>query len=337
MDSLLSVVASDTGIFPYQGEAEDLYKSRLIYSSVCEWMRYTTQDSMIEKKYSKSKQYVLNRCSEILKAFLDCEPECKSWFFESDNDSIINTVQTIRQKMIDSGELVEVGEKNYLSVPQYEEIMCALGYARIVGFGTAHQQKNNIGITRVIKVKKGGNRFFNDNHFDIEEYIEWSYKKGQWSDILDLDKFEFFDMTSKKVPSQSWIDQPIKSQERHLGRINLYNGYYEYWLLKYRDGQWYGRVMEEILHIFKEERRILLGLRKQNRNNMWADYEYKRTAIILHLHCRLPKREEILLDTFAWPLNNFNDKINYVISVKIWDSVKELLARDLGIDIKEKL
>ena len=338
MDDLVSVLSKDMGIIPYPGESSQYYKCRLIYSAVCEWMRYATQDSMGKKSHSRSKHYILSRCSEVLNAFLECEPTCRVWFLDenAEDDSVSNAIRCIREKMICAGELVEVGVNKHVTVPEYQEIDCTLGYTRIFGFNRKKDAISMVGITRIKQNLEEKNAFFEGNHYDIEEFINWTYEKGEWSICDSIDRFEFFDITSKRIPSESWIDKPIKTFERHLGRITLFNGYHEYWILKYQDGRWSSRALESILQDYKEERRILLGLRELYGNNMKAEFEYKAPIVILRLCCRLPLREEIVLDTFAWPLRGYNDKLYYVVPYKLWDTIKLFLTKDLGIVLKEK-
>lgn len=337
MSELVNVLSKDMGVSPYLGESSQNYKCRLIYSAICEWMRYATQDKYGDENSSKSKHYLLSRCTEILNGFLEYEPECRIWFEDEDSDekTVANAIRSIREKMIRSGELVEVTEKKHLTVPRYNEINCALGYSRLYGFSEQPEQVSMVGITR-IKQSNKNDSFEQLNHYDLEKYLHWIFERGEWVVCDDIERFEFFDITSKRIPSQSWIDKPIKSFERHIARITLYNGYHEYWVLKYLDGKWYCRALETVMQEYKEERRILLGLKKIYGNTMKAEMEYKAPVILLRLFCRLPVKEEIILDTFAWPLTGYNDKVCYVVPYKLWDSIKEYLTDDLGIEIKEK-
>lgn len=67
---------------------------------------------------------------------------------------------------------------------------------------------------------------------------------------------------------------------RHLGRITIINGSHEYWILKYMNGQWYGKAIDGILQDYKEERRILLGLRFLYGTQIQAEVEYKSSVIL---------------------------------------------------------
>lgn len=60
-------------------------------------------------------------------------------------------------------------------------------------------------------------------------------------------------------------------------------------------------------------------------------------AQLLRLFCGLPLREEIILDTYAWPMTRYNDKVRYVVPCEVWDLIRAYLNKDLGIEIRERV
>ena len=140
---------------------------------------------------------------------------------------------------------------------------------------------------------------------------------------------------SKNAPYKSWADSPIRSKEYHLGRMALFNGLYEYYIFRCSSGKWFVSPVSTIVSEYKEERRIILGLRKKYNNQMIAYYSYVGSVIILHLNCRLPLKEEGLIETYCWPLKGFNDKQDYVVPFLIWDDLKILIEENLGIFLQE--
>lgn len=338
MNELIRVMSNDMKIVKYPGEPSSYFKSRVIYSAVCEWMRFSTQDKYGASYYSKSKHYLLSRCSEVLKGFLECEPECLKWFIDEEkgDKTITNSVRSIRERMISAGELVEIGEQRHVTVSQHMTVRCTPEYSRIYGFTTKSESTSMVGIARIKPGSKDDKGGVDRNHYDIREYIEWIYEREELPRCDDISRFEFFDIRSKEIPSKSWIDKPDKDMSRQLGRITIINGYHEYWILKYINGKWYGKSLEGVLRDYKEERRILLGLRLLYGKQMKAEVECKSTVMLLRLFCGLPLREEIILDTYAWPMTIYNDRCRYVIPCEIWDLIRLYLTKDLGIEIKEK-
>lgn len=335
---LLEAMERDMRISPYADELEKYYISRMVYSGLVQWLRVATQDEIYGENATKSKIYLLNRGREILSYFVVAFPDVEDYFLNSNGEFIVDeAVKDIREKMILSGELTEVGENKNITIPKYSEEACSLGYSRLIGINDSNIRCDFVGITRIYENQKSEKWCIVHNRVDCLEYLEWLYKNVVWTQCNNLGQYEIFDSTINKVPYQSWSDKPNKAIEYHIGRMSLYNGMYEYWLLKFKNGIWYQAPFSSVLREFKEERRIFLALRKINKNAINANFEYKGKVVILNLFCRLPLKEEIMLDTFCWPQKRFNDKLNYVVPYKIWDGIKEVLESDLGIDMREKM
>lgn len=112
---------------------------------------------------------------------------------------------------------------------------------------------------------------------------------------------------------------------------------HEYYLVKNKMGTWYNCKLSTFLTEYKEERRIILGLRKKYGNKMTGIYSMMESVVILNLFCRLPLKEQVIIETFCWPLEGLNDRLNYVVPIKLWSEIKDLIANDLGIELKEKI
>ena len=121
MSDLTYEMAKDMKINPYPNEKKGYYLARLVYSATAHWMRYATQDCTLFGNTYKSKVYILNRGTEILKNLLECVPEAKDWFL-SEVDSIDDVIRDIREKMLVSGELVEISDRSKITIPQYKKI-----------------------------------------------------------------------------------------------------------------------------------------------------------------------------------------------------------------------
>ena len=337
---MVEAMQRDLHIFPYNNEPSSNYFGRLVYSALSHWIRLFVMDKTSEKSDSKSKAYILGRGKEILKGFIECLPECAKWISEDGkviDDRVLEMVIDIRNKMIFGGELVELETKSNVGLPVGMVQPCANGIVRLFGeiSGTKSQ---TVGIARIME----------DIHtdvisidfsaiIDIDDYVMNLYKKAKWSKVDDITNYEIFNSMSKRAPYQSWEDYLNKSKKFHLARVSLYNDLHEYYLLQFDNGEIYVCRLDELLAEGKEERRIILGLRKMYDNQMDAFYEYKGAVILLRLFCRLPLREERILETYCWPERSFDDKLNYVVPLKVWDEIKRLLEIGLGIRLKEKV
>lgn len=333
MSHLIDEMARDMKIYPYQGEESTLYKGRLVYSALVHWIRHITQDYSSNEISGKSKAYILRRATEELDAFVETIPEIKEWFYQ-EVDSLEDVIRDIRSKMLCAGELEEINDCEKVILPKYDEKTCGEGIVRVVGLCDTGRPLEHMGITRLyLDTRK---EYVSTYDLSLEQFIEWLYKNAKWSECNNINEFELFDAGSTKPPYQSWTDKKIKSQKYHLGRLALYNGLYEYWLVKYDDGVWYSAHISEILIKQKEERRIILALRKLNSNSIEASYKHCGSVVILNLYCKLPVIDESYISTYCWPLRYALDKLDYVVPLKMWDQISCRLENDLGIILKEK-
>ncbi len=338
--NMVEMMQKDLHLFPYRDELSSYYAGRLVYSALGYWIRECIMDRTSESNDIKSKAYILGRGKEVLKGFVECLPECKQWISSTDKeieDRISEMVIDIRNKMIFGGELIELDNKMNVILPEGKMQPCASGIVRIFGLTSCAKKSQAIGITRIIEdVHAEGMNIDFCSVIDIDEYISRLYKKAKWSKANDISNYEIFNSAAKRAPYQSWEDNLNKSRMFHLIRLSLYNDLHEYYLLKFENGEMYICKLNELLSEGKEERRVILGLRKMYENQMNALYEHKGSVILLKLFCRLPLREEHILETYCWPELSFDDKLNFVVPLKVWDEIKGLLENGLGIRLKEK-
>lgn len=336
-NDVLVQMAQDMQIVKYIGETYSNYIGRVIYSAICHWMRYAVLDKTTQVHDKKSKKYVLRRIKEILVVMLETFPDSKKWIIGEPNELI----RDLRTKMIAAGELVEVG-KSKIGLPIYERFCCTDNYDRVIGLSKEINNLKYVGITRIIPTKN--NQDNNENNEDkiltnkimIDDYIKWIYARAAWNECYTMEKFEFFNEFSQSPPNQLWSSIIPKRENKILARVSPYNGLHEYYLIKKEDNKYWSSPITNILASWKEERRILLALRKSVGNKMQAMYENKGSVYLLNLYCGLPLKEQILLDTYCWPLNSMDDKYNYVVPKFIWKDIEDIIINGLGINLKEK-
>lgn len=334
----LSRMQQDMKIRQYHGEKKENFIGRVVYSALCEWMRFIILDETTQNHDRKSKSYILIRMKEILINMIESFPEAKYWFctgedLQIDADDLIHQ---LRDKMLAAGELVEIDSCRNIGLPNENKSICADGYERIIGLMNYVQLSEYVGLTKIVKVDTLENTDVNCS-IDIESFLEWIIKNAIWNESTTLEMYEFFNPYSKKPPYQSWTSNLPKDESIALGRVTLFNGLHEYYLVKRQTGKMYIAPLQNTLEEWKEERRILLALRKKVENSIWANYMDKKEIVVLNLYCGIPLREQVLLDTFCWPLNSIEDKYNYVVPKAVWKRVKDSLTNGLGIDLRERI
>lgn len=334
MSRLINDMANDMKIFAYHNEKKECYYGRLVYSAFAHWIRYSTQDYLESGREYKSKVYLLNRGKEILMNLLSCIPEAKSWFL-TEYSQIDEVVQDIRERMLVAGELIEVEDNTKVALPEYKIISCVPGIGRVLGLDVETNIEKFVGVTRLISDDTNGENTI--PLIEIEQYMEWIFQNVNWIECSNLNDFEIFNTQSKRAPYQSWTNKKNKGERMFLGRLSLIKGLHEYWLIKNIGHTWYLAPLIDSLVEYKEERRILLGLRRKYGNPMSAMFERKENIVILKLFCRIPLREEGILETYCWPSRNLNDKLEYIVPNIIWDQISMMLSNNLGIRLKEKM
>jgi len=338
--SLVYAIAKDIEIMHYEDEILENYTGRLVYSAMVQWLKVITQDSgnMDEIVRTKSKSYVFTRGTEILNQIILAIPQCENWFWNSYNTSKKNEdhpIRVLRERMLYSGELIETDLKTNIGVPNNREEDLIEGYKRI--YGVTDPNTNgilNVGIAQIQETEFSNIK--KNILINPVDFVKWLIKAAEWEKVMALVDLEFFQPLSKEAPYKSWnnIFSVTGFEEICLGRIKLYNDYYEYYLLKIEDNEIVSYKLSSVLYEFKEERRIILALRTMSGNSIKAISENKKDVVLLKLFCRLPIMEERIIETYCWPQSSVTDKLKYVVPIKMWGYVKQIL-NTLQIEVKE--
>lgn len=337
-NKVLSKMQQDMNLRQYEGEKKVNFMGRVIYSALCEWMRFIIMDETTKKYDRKSKNYILSRMKEILINMVESFPESKYWFctgekMQIDADELIHQ---LRDRMLSSGELMEVDSDRNIGLPKSTRIICTDGYQRIIGLEDRPKTALYVGVTRIVKADNVEDIKTNIE-IDIESYLTWIYKNAVWNECNNLEMYEFFNPYSKKMPSKSWTNMFSGKDKFILARATLYNNLHEYYLVRQEENKVQIAALSNVLADWKEERRIILALRKKVGNSIWANYSIRGDMIILNLYCGIPIREQVILDTYCWPLNSMTDRQNYVVPKMMWKELKKILISGLGIDLKERV
>lgn len=327
----------DMRIKRYSGEKSEFYIGRLIYSALCHWMRHVILDETTPNRDRKSKTYILKRMRKILNSMENAFPECNKWLHEDLNNTVEDEdiIRNLRDKMLAAGELSIVDDSNNIGLPDYKKVTNIGKISRIVGLSLENNREEFVGITRILQTNVGNNTNNAEYQIDIDQYLKDIYENSCWGSCNDINSYEFFNPFSKKPPYQSWSNHLPKC-DMVLARLTLFNGLQEYHLLKKVPDGYQSAPLNNLFTEWKEERRILLVLRKLVGNPMEARYEQIDNIYLLYLYCGIPTKEQVLLDTYCWPLNSINDKYSYVVPEFIWETIKSNLKNCLGINLKEK-
>jgi len=336
--TLINTMASDMNLSKYPNEDWEQYVGRVIYTAMVLWIKTSTLDTDFfnEMVRGRSKHYIFQKCSHVLMEILSVVPEAYSWFWSKYEQSPKNNnhpIRILRERMLQAGEIVEVGFKSDIAIPDKKMEILTSNVIRIIGMEP--QRYHNLvpsGLTWLLK----GDNPVNTNETTLPtEFLEWIVKSAKWETTPIMFEMEYFNPYKKSAPYKSWITNLTFNNEEEiiLGRTDMYNDQKEYYLIKktLTDIFWY--KLNQFFVDQKAERRIILALRKQVNNPVTAQAVVQSNNCLLKLFSLLPMQEEIIIQTFCWPQNGIADKLNYVMPVEIWPYIRGVLD-ELEIEVR---
>lgn len=331
----------DLKVRQYPGEEIDFYYSRLLYSGMALWLKTVTLDKdifRIEEEAGASKSHVLIRCERVLKEFLEMYPFLQKWYYPDSKSE--NPIDIIRYRMLQAGELMEIGFKTNITIPVYQELGLTkdisitrglmkdfrIGISSGLAWLTINRTPNNYSIQNIICQLPDTNAI---------DFVEKFIGEVSWEKRIETENIEFFDASIKKPLSNGWRnDFSLKKGEVTVARRKVGYNDYEYYLIKKINNQEFLHRIDEYLKNQNEVRRILYGLRMKANNPINAKVKkHKEEGIIeLHLYSKLPQKEENVLLQLGWPQKNINDTNNLIFIEEIWDCISEVL-KNLNIQM----
>lgn len=321
----------------YKGESNSEYNSRLVYSAMCEWIRYCILDKTNINEFEieiKSKHYIKRRCEEILNSLLSFFPECKSYFYkEQEKNNNNNPINVLRTKMIENGELVD--SLDGVSLPKGLITSISNKYFRVLGIDNTKCIYS--GITKLAmydmaqSIEGIGEEI---NEFVDQDFFTKLKDNLNWENISDGLSLEILNPLLKAAPYKCWSRiMSLNENEIYLARMQIKDYYYEYyWLMKKKKIKI--SKINEHYQTFKEYRRFILWQRKEKENAIVAEYKILGHYVRVKLNAGLPYREQKVFDTYGWPTKNILNRMEYIIPKIIWNEVKDMLI-NLCFELKE--
>ena len=151
----------------------------------------------------------------------------------------------------------------------------------------------------------------------------------------EMTEWMFFNPAHKSSNNYSaWENSlPNEFNKIVLGRITINKNGYEYYLLKPQS-----KLMHKIDPFLKEQGvhiRIMYALRKMANNSVITKIRKYSDHIHLKLSTHLPKSEQALLESYAWPDNHIKDRLCWTMYDYIWEYIKPHFEV-LGLKIVEE-
>lgn len=332
---LLQTIAFDLGITRYSSESNTKFNNRVIYSAIACWIKAASQDQPVSKNQSEgvSRRHIHDKCSRVLSAFLPRYHSSIPWF-TCDNENV-DAITLLRSRLLRHQELINVGFSTNvsLSTVRYERLsenletihgMLFLPGARYDGIALTRKPipAENTTTPTIIPVNQW-----------LEEYV-----KTAWWEVFDVSKeesLEYFDArTLTFTLYQCWQTLRPKPMDKYIlvrRPVNVIPR--EYLLVDTRSNKMHR--IDPVLKELNEHRRFMFALRAAANNPVPGQVTKYPDHVHLNIRAYLPEKETQLLEAYAWPHSSINDRLEWDMSIPVWNYISPFLTA-LGMAIREE-
>ena len=333
-DALIERMATDLGITAYKDESETEFAYRVSYSAISSWLKTIALDEPVGSRESGvagvSRRHMYERSRAVLEMLCRNYPELEEWYKVEESED--HPVQLIRTRLLNHGDLLNAGFDTYIALTKrYTEYLA--GRAETVYGGILEEGLHYNGIATVLLHAAAQTPA---NPSTAIEWMKGFIRDAWWSaSIPDTRQWQYYNPYSRaKNHYSAWQDStPETVNGIVLGRavVNVHS--YEYYLLK---------PTEKLIHRIdpflqeqKEHIRLMYALRASCGNGIEARIKKYPDHYILKLNAKFPLREEVLLESYCWPVKHATDQLSWAMNGYIWEYLS-LFIEALGIKIWEE-
>ena len=165
-----------------------------------------------------------------------------------------------------------------------------------------------------------------------------TYVKSAWWEPFDVfqgEALEYFNARRKTANMyKCWEALMPKEKGKYLivrRPVNIAS--HEYIILNPQINRMH-RV-DPVLKDLGEHRRFMFALRAAANNPVPGQIIRYQDHVHLKIRTYLPAKETQLLETFAWPHNSINDRLEWDMSIPVWNYINPFLIA-LGMEIREE-
>lgn len=330
-DRLLRKMAEDMKIFPYKNEHYFDYESRLIYSAMASWIKAVCMDQSVlaqavqsDNAEGVSKKHVLNKCRPILSELLCRFPNSKTWF-EIHDKKYDDAVDFLRSGLMSCGELINVGFNTNLVLSKREQCQLTPTLARCKGT-VLHPSCFYSGIA-VLATTPPEEGFVPEKPLSAKQWFLEYIKNAWWKpETVMEDAVNYFNpYYNSKSNAYSWQDTPPKPVNGTILMRRSVNKYDREYVL-YRPLDKTIHRIDPTFKEYREYRRIIMGMRAIADNPVPLLATCFEDHVTVSLNVHLPRKEFLLLKTYAWPQSGITDKLKWNMSASVWEYLKHYFA-----------
>lgn len=332
---LLQTAALDLGIIRYSTESDAQFNNRVIYSAMACWIKAACQDRPVEGDHTEgvSRRHIHDKCNRILSAFLRRYHSSEPWFTVEDAGN--DAVGLLRSRLLRHQELINMGFNTNvaLSTTSYRGLSVDLEVIHGMLF---HPDARYDGIA-LTRQPISADAIAASEITPVGSWFD-TYVQAAWWESFDTSKeesVEYFNarrVTSNMYKCWETLIPKVKDKYMIVRRpVNVVS--HEYLILNTQNNKMHR--IDPVLKDFGEHRRFMFGLRAAANNPVPGQITKHRDHVHLKMRTYLPAKETQLLETFAWPHNSINDRLEWDMSIPVWNYVEPFLSA-LGMAIREE-
>ena len=331
-DKTLDRMSSDLRIHRYTGESVQLFKCRVLYSAVSSWIKTIAMDRAISSRDGEfsgvSRRHIFDRSSSIIETMCKMFPETKGWFFHGED----HPSNIIRTRLINHGDLLNEGFDTYLALSTIKRIQITDKLKTVYGVVL----DGSIAYSGVSTIMRSESVGLKDKDQDYLAWFSKYQKEAGWSMThLNTDSWQYYNPYMKTLNNYSaWQDAPPQEVDGIVfARTEINKNSYEYYLIKNKE-EVYHRLDPFAIKV-GYHKRIMYLLRAMVNNNILVTATVFDEHVSLRFNTHLPMQENNLLESYAWPVNGIDDKLEWVMDKDVWEYIKKGIMA-LKIRIEEK-
>ena len=332
---MIDKMALDLGIYRFADEPLPLYKSRVVYSAMSCWIKTIALDRKARfmgsvQANGVSRRHIHDRSSVVLDMLVKMFPEIGKWFFPPTIDE--NPVNLIRTRLINHGDLLNAGFETNLALSSVHADQISTSIETVYG-KTIDKTIQYAGVSTV-RYKKADN--YHLELKDVQEWLQSFLEEAWWShDLPDADLLQYFDSysTTKNNYSAWGASPPNHACNVILARTMVNRNSYFYYLIKPKS-----KLVHKIDPFLQDlgfHIRVICALRSYSNNRTEVKVTQYQDHVKAKFYSLLPLRERTMLESYAWPVRNIDDDLEWVMAFSIWDYIRPYLEA-LGIQVKEE-
>lgn len=329
--TLLNQIANDLNINKFQGECNEFYTTRVLYSAFSLWLKTICLDGVTaesQSSHSISKHYLHKRGEFILNNLLDFFPDRKTWFYNNDEDHPVNFM---RERLIKSLDIIEINGDSRLYLHKTESSPATSNLFKVSGL----PNENFDFFSGISMMKKQDNKLTIQSLETIEKfYMKYigniRFTKDEWS----KDKQYFDPFIRTNTIYQSWIETPPQC-DLYVSRIRDSIGNTVYFLEKSVEQISYSCRINEFFIESGILNKVLFYMRYMHNNPIYVEIEQKTDSFVLRRSVKnFYGEEETFIQQFGWPQKSLYDLLNWSFPICFYDDILNILKK-LFLSVKE--